>query len=211
MPQCFHKVRTSCAASIAIAGGFIPNSDVGIGSACLWRASSGVAPELSSHTIFELPRAWNFVRRGFRRDAENHTPEARAPRYGPTFLRPTPEVGFMVIGSSGTNVQSRPRWRRRGWRKPSICEVLSAPAAGAPTCSRLNQFGRGSGLVWRTPDADHKPAWRSRFTLSSRSRPSGLRRCRPSCRKFRDRRPPNGWAWISSRLLALPSRPVSDL
>ena len=70
-----------------------PKTDVGIGSACLRRASSGVAPELSSHTIFDLARARNFGRRGFRRDAENHTPEARAPRYWPTFLRPSSEVG----------------------------------------------------------------------------------------------------------------------
>jgi prepilin-type N-terminal cleavage/methylation domain-containing protein len=56
-----------------------PNSEQGMGSACVPRASLGVAPELSSRTISELAGAKYFVGRSFRRDAENDTPEAYAP------------------------------------------------------------------------------------------------------------------------------------
>ena len=76
-----------------------PNAENAIGSARLWRASSGVAPEVSSHTILGLSRARNFVRRGFRRDAENHTPEARAPQNGPPFPPPTSEFGMIRTSS----------------------------------------------------------------------------------------------------------------
>ena len=54
-----------------------------MGSARLRRASSGVAPELSFHTIFGIPGAKKFAGRCFRRDAENHMPEACAPQTSP--------------------------------------------------------------------------------------------------------------------------------
>jgi hypothetical protein len=50
------------------------------GSAHVPRASSGVAPELSSTMLAGIAATEKFVGRGFRRDAENHTPEAHAPR-----------------------------------------------------------------------------------------------------------------------------------
>src|ERR1017187_4206327 len=65
-----------------------------MGSARVPRASSGVAPELSSHTLPGISGREKFAGRCFRRDAENHTPEACAPRDTP--LRPfsTSEFGF---------------------------------------------------------------------------------------------------------------------
>jgi L-fuconolactonase len=56
------------------------NPETGPGRARVSRASPGVAPELSSHTIPVLDRTKNFVGRRFRRDAENHMPEACAPQ-----------------------------------------------------------------------------------------------------------------------------------
>ena len=47
--------------------------------------------------------------------------------------------------------------------------------------------------------AGHRPALR-KTTPSSRSTPSGKRRCRPLCSRFRGRRPQCGWAWTWSRL-----------
>src|ERR1035437_4597152 len=54
-----------------------------IGSARVPRASSGVAPELLSHTLPGISGAKKFARRIFRRDAEKHVPEARAPQNAP--------------------------------------------------------------------------------------------------------------------------------
>jgi hypothetical protein len=51
-----------------------------MGSTCVARVSSGVAPELSAHHQPAICRAETLVERSFRRDAENHTPEAYAPR-----------------------------------------------------------------------------------------------------------------------------------
>jgi hypothetical protein len=73
---------------------FNPNSEVGMGSARVARASSGVAPELLSHTTSGLLGATKFVGRCFRRDAENHTPEACAPQNAPSLPSPTSEFGF---------------------------------------------------------------------------------------------------------------------
>jgi F1F0 ATPase subunit 2 len=56
------------------------NFETKMGSARVPRASSGVAPELLPPAMSEISRAENFVERCFRRDAENHTPEARAPQ-----------------------------------------------------------------------------------------------------------------------------------
>ncbi len=56
------------------------NFEKKIGSARVSRASSGVAPELLPPAMSKISRAENFVERCFRRDAENHTPEARAPQ-----------------------------------------------------------------------------------------------------------------------------------
>ena len=50
------------------------------GSARVPRASSGVAPELASPHLPGIMGGEKLVEPGFRRDAENHTPEARAPR-----------------------------------------------------------------------------------------------------------------------------------
>ena len=72
------------------------------------RASSGVAPELLSHTIPGISGAKKFAGRCFRRDAENHTPasgskttarrEACAPHW---FLpRPFPISDFGINTSS---------------------------------------------------------------------------------------------------------------
>ena len=73
-----------------------PNSGIGMGSARVPRASSGVAPELPSHTLAGISRREKFAGRCFRRDAENHTPEACAPRDIP--LRPfsTSEFGLIL-------------------------------------------------------------------------------------------------------------------
>jgi hypothetical protein len=57
-----------------------PTAKVKMGSARLWRASSGVPPELSSHHLPEAGGVRKCAGRSFRRDAENHTPEACAPR-----------------------------------------------------------------------------------------------------------------------------------
>ena len=51
-----------------------------MGSARLPRASAGVAPELSSHHLPAIGGGKKLAGRSFRRDAENHTPEACAPR-----------------------------------------------------------------------------------------------------------------------------------
>ena len=59
---------------------FSPNSEAGMGSARVPRASSGVAPELSSPISLGFSGGEKFAGQGFRRDAENHTPEAWAPR-----------------------------------------------------------------------------------------------------------------------------------
>jgi F1F0 ATPase subunit 2 len=56
------------------------NLETKMGSARVPRASSGVAPELLPPEVSKISRAENFVERCFRRDAENHTPEARAPQ-----------------------------------------------------------------------------------------------------------------------------------
>jgi hypothetical protein len=60
--------------------GLNPNSAVEMGSARLRRASSGVVPELSPHHLPSICGGKKFAGRSFRRDAENHTPEACAPR-----------------------------------------------------------------------------------------------------------------------------------
>jgi hypothetical protein len=65
------------------------------GSARVPRASSGVAPELSPPILSEISSGEKFVERGFRRDAENHTPEAYAPPKPPTPLLPIPEFGLI--------------------------------------------------------------------------------------------------------------------
>ena len=54
-------------------------------------AHSGVAPELSSPTIFGIPGAKGFAKHGFRREAENDTPEAGAPGFWSSRLFPTSE------------------------------------------------------------------------------------------------------------------------
>jgi hypothetical protein len=56
------------------------SADVGIkfGSTRVPRVSSGVAPELSSHQLNVFTIEEKLVERSFRRDAENHTPEACA-------------------------------------------------------------------------------------------------------------------------------------
>ena len=73
---------------------FSPNSEIGLGSARVPRASSGVAPALSSLTIFEILSEEKFVDRRFRRDAENHTPEACAPRNATSPRYSIPEFGL---------------------------------------------------------------------------------------------------------------------
>jgi hypothetical protein len=56
------------------------NLETKMGSARVPRASSGVAPELLPPATRKFSSAENFVERCFRRDAENHTPEACAPQ-----------------------------------------------------------------------------------------------------------------------------------
>ncbi len=56
------------------------NLETKMGSARVPRASSGVAPELLPPATTKFSSAENFVERCFRRDAENHTPEAYAPQ-----------------------------------------------------------------------------------------------------------------------------------
>src|ERR1039458_1939500 len=75
----------ACSRFIGVGRAFClnPNSEAGMGSARVPRASSGVAPELSSHTLPGISRREKFVGRCFRRDAENHTPEACAPQNTP--------------------------------------------------------------------------------------------------------------------------------
>ena len=64
------------------------------GSARVPRASSGVAPELASPHLPGIMGGEKLVEPGFRRDAENHTPEARAPR--------NPKVRPMSVSQFGS-------------------------------------------------------------------------------------------------------------
>src|ERR1039458_2744889 len=61
-------------------GQFNPDSEMG--SARVPRVSSGVTPELTTATVSKLSDGEQLAERGFRRDAENHTPEAYAPIIG---------------------------------------------------------------------------------------------------------------------------------
>src|ERR1017187_8477806 len=65
-----------------------------MGSARVPRASSGVAPELPSHTLAGISRSEKFTGRCFRHDAENLTPEACAPRNTPWRPFSTSEFGL---------------------------------------------------------------------------------------------------------------------
>ena len=69
-------------------------------TARLRHASSGVAPGLSSHHFPGFPGAGNLESRSFRRDAENHTPEAYAPQSLPIFRRSTLEFGLRRVGGA---------------------------------------------------------------------------------------------------------------
>ncbi len=71
-----------------------PNSETGMGSAPVSRASSGVPPELCSHQLSPGPGGEKSVGRAFRRDAKKHTPEACAPLDGSSSLVPTSEFGL---------------------------------------------------------------------------------------------------------------------
>src|ERR1039458_1430000 len=61
-------------------GQFNPDSEMG--SARVPRVSSGVTPELTTAIVSKLSDGEQLAERGFRRDAENHTPEAYAPIIG---------------------------------------------------------------------------------------------------------------------------------
>src|ERR1039458_1033375 len=78
-----------------------------MGSARVPRASSGVAPELLPHTLPGISRREKFAGRCFRRDAENHTPEACAPRNTP--LRPFSISEFGL--KAGAFILWLPRWK----------------------------------------------------------------------------------------------------
>ena len=119
-----------------LSAGFDANAEVRMGSARLRRASSGVAPELSSSTIFGLSRGRNFVRQVFRRDAENHTPEARAPRHLPMFPRATSEFGFNPDGAFKPQIwanlrcwQTFPNWLR-GKNLPGLVSLRASGISG---------------------------------------------------------------------------------
>ena len=75
-----------------------PNSEIGMGRARVSRASSGVAPELSSHTLSGVAGRKKWAGQSFRRDAENHPSEAYAP--GPEGRHPvaTSEFGISLAG-----------------------------------------------------------------------------------------------------------------
>src|ERR1017187_8131105 len=75
----------------------------GKGSARVPRASSGVAPELSSPTLPGISRKEKFAGRCFRRDAENYTPEACAPRNTP--LRPLLISEFGLSGAESRHAR----------------------------------------------------------------------------------------------------------
>jgi hypothetical protein len=85
---------------------FSSNAEVEKRSARLRRASSGVAPEPSSHHLSAICGGKRFVGQGFRRDAENHTPEACDPRMAK--LRPVPisEFVFSPNSEAGTRDSS---------------------------------------------------------------------------------------------------------
>src|ERR1017187_7251373 len=92
-----------------------PNSGIGMGSARVRRPSSGVAPELSSHTLPGISgREW-FAGPCFRRDAENHTPEACAPRNTP--LRPFSTSEFGLILPAAHILQMRLEFRLQAVRQ----------------------------------------------------------------------------------------------
>src|ERR1017187_4475008 len=69
----------------------------GLGSARVPRASSGVAPELSSSIISGISTAKNFAGRGFWRDAKNHTRDACAPRHSSRVTRHREQGIALVI------------------------------------------------------------------------------------------------------------------
>ncbi len=71
-----------------------PKSEIRMGSARVARARSGVAPELSSTQSNRWAGEEKFVRRSFRRDAENHTPEAYAPQVTTERTAPSSEFGM---------------------------------------------------------------------------------------------------------------------
>ena len=96
-----------------------------MGSARVPRASSGVAPELWSPTISGISGGKKFAGRDFRRDAENHPPEA----YAPQQPRPEREPGRLAAGGHG-NGGGRTQGQLnlpRGLRM----ETVRAPVKGA--------------------------------------------------------------------------------
>jgi hypothetical protein len=68
------------------------------GSARVTRASSGVAPGLLTHLLPGFYGGKKFVEQRFRRDAENHTPEAYAPLTLPSRPLPISQFGFNTSG-----------------------------------------------------------------------------------------------------------------
>src|ERR1039458_7144815 len=68
----------------------------GLGSARVPRASSGVAPELSSSIISGISTAKNFVGQDFWRDAKNHTRDAHAPRQSSIVNRKSSGIALVI-------------------------------------------------------------------------------------------------------------------
>ena len=94
--------------------GLNPNSAVEMGSARLRRASSGVVPELSPHHLPSICGGKKFAGRSFRRDAENHTPEACAPRDFGLCSVSTLEIGKKLETGATPVLRRLPARRKTG-------------------------------------------------------------------------------------------------
>src|ERR1039458_4830876 len=78
----------------------------GLGSARVPRASSGVAPELSSSIISGISTAKNFVGQDFWRDAKNHTRDAHAPRQSSIVNRKSSGIALVRSEEHTSELQS---------------------------------------------------------------------------------------------------------